>query len=49
MTKNELLNIKGGATSSIIATCKPILIISAAIAFIAGVIEGFINPNKCNG
>ncbi len=49
MAKEELLNIKGGAAASIIASCKPVLIISAAVAFIAGVIEGFINPTKCNG
>ena len=49
MSKNELLNIKGGAAASIAATCKPILIISAAVAFIAGIIDGFMNPAKCNG
>ena len=49
MTKEELLNIKGGAAASVVASCKPVLIIAAAVAFIAGVIEGFINPTKCNG
>ncbi len=43
LTKNELLQITGGAIDLGLLTA-----IGAAITFIAGVIDGFLRPIKCN-
>ncbi len=41
---NKLDTIKGGAVSPVLV----VAIVSAVVIFIAGVIEGFTNPEKCN-
>ena len=43
MTKDELLNIDGGAIRWGIAA-----LITAGITFIAGVIDGIVRPLNCN-
>lgn len=41
LSKNELLNIKGGFSWTVAA------LITAGITFIIGVIDGYLRPNKC--
>lgn len=43
LTDNELLNINGGAIKWTLG-----FIIGAAITFIAGVIDGYLRPLRCN-
>ena len=44
LSMNKLEEIKGGEVSFI-----AVVGIIAAIVFIVGVIDGFVNPNKCGG
>ncbi|MBR3362799.1 MAG: class IIb bacteriocin, lactobin A/cerein 7B family [Bacilli bacterium] len=43
LTKKELLEINGGAVNWTVVS-----IIGTAITFIAGIIDGYLNPIKCN-
>ena len=43
LNNEEMLNIKGGAFGYKLAS-----IIGGAIIFVIGVIDGFMNPKKCN-
>lgn len=43
LTKNELLNINGGAIS-----IGAGLLIAAGVVFLIGVIDGYVRPLKCN-
>ena len=43
LNNEEMLNIKGGAISWKVAAA-----IGSAIVFIIGVVDGLINPKKCN-
>lgn len=42
LNNEEMLNIKGGGVSNFIG------LIGAGIVFVIGVIDGLINPRKCN-
>ncbi len=44
ITKDELKKIKGGFSAVGLAIAS-----SALIAFIAGIIDGFVNPEPCGG
>lgn len=44
LSDKELLHVKGGFEKSIGLT----VIIGGLIAFISGVLDGYINPKKCN-
>ena len=43
VTDKELMSINGGGI-----TIGAVVGICAAIVFIVGVIDGFVNPEKCN-
>lgn len=43
VTDKELMNINGGGI-----TIGAVIGISAAVVFITGIIDGFVNPEKCN-
>lgn len=42
MNKNELINVKGGISKWVY------LGIGSALAFVIGVIDGYLRPLKCN-
>ena len=42
LTKEELLEVKAGASWGVIAT------ITGIVVFIVGVIDGYLRPLKCN-
>lgn len=44
INEKELDSIKGGAVSPVLV----VVIVSAVVVFLAGVIDGFTNPEKCN-
>lgn len=46
LTKNEMKNIKGGAS---ISAAVIEIGISIIISFIVGVVSGFTNPEPCGG
>ena len=41
---NELDNIKGGGVSPVLVA----VIVTAVVIFLAGVIDGITNPERCN-
>jgi lactobin A/cerein 7B family class IIb bacteriocin len=43
LNNNELFKVYGGFTN-----IGAISIVSALVAFIAGLVDGYINPQKCN-
>lgn len=43
MSKEELLEIKGGAVSWTLVTA-----ITSGIVFLIGIIDGYLRPLKCN-
>ena len=43
LNKNELLNIHGGGVS-----LGLLALIGAGIIFVIGMIDGYVNPIKCN-
>ena len=43
LTKEELMNVKGGGFSIGIG-----VIVTAAVAFVIGVVDGIVRPLKCN-
>lgn len=43
LNDKELVNIKGGGIS-----IGVVIGISALVVFVVGVIDGFVNPEKCN-
>lgn len=43
LNNEEMLEVKGGAFNKMLAA-----IIGGAIVFLIGVVDGFINPRKCN-
>lgn len=45
LTKNELVEVKGGATKAFAGIA---LGVGAIISFIIGVVDGYLRPVKCN-
>lgn len=45
LTQNELLNIRGGASGWVYGLIAGI---GALVSFVAGLVDGYLNPLKCN-
>ena len=43
LNNEEMLSVKGGAITTKIAS-----LIGGAVIFLIGLVDGFINPKKCN-
>ena len=43
LNNEEMLNVKGGAITAKLAS-----LIGGAVIFLIGLVDGFINPKKCN-
>lgn len=43
LTKSEMQKINGGASAVLIGT-----VVTAIIAFVSGILNGYSNPKKCN-